>query len=725
MAFPLTHDDPVQLGRYRLVARLGGGGMGTVYLGRTPTGRTLAIKTMHAGFAERADFRARFRLEVDAARVIGGRHGAEVVDADPFSEVPWLATEYVLGPPLDDAVMLAGPLPEPAVRALGAALCAALAQLHASQVVHRDLKPSNILLTATGPKVIDFGIARAIGDPRLTQTGATAGTPAFMSPEQATGREHTSAGDVFALAGLLVYAATGHGPFGAGQPADLLYRVRFAEPDLTGVPGTLLPPLTRCLHKDPAHRPTTTELATHLAAPTGDFTDHLPDTLLTDIGQRATRVWHITPAREAAPEEPPAEPAAAPARRLTRRRLLTAGGAAVLGAAAVGAGAWAWRSGRDEPRSRPANVPSRAVWWAQIGGIEAARPPLAVGDLVVVQSAQGLVALDARTGARLWTRAYQDGGGSGLSWQLAAEGDRLYALIPETAPGLSLHAVDLRDGEPRRVVGPLPGFDSAEQADESALLLVADRVAYLTARARRAGGTAHWRLVAADLRTGKPRWHRPIEFGRYYTAAVSVGRRLVLARPGAFWQEGLDALDPRSRKMLWTTDTMGAELSSLTRGQLVADGRHVYLGGWQVTAVRLSDGGTAWEFVDERDRHPSDLSDLRTVYGRPAVRNGTLYASVGTRDIVALDARRGRTRWRTSLPGGAAADHALAPVVGGKYLYASVDDRTGIAAVDLRTHRVAWTLPVPSVFDGPLLPHARARRLIWTSGGLVCAVPFE
>ncbi|MGP3973612.1 serine/threonine-protein kinase [Streptomyces sp. 8N114] len=140
----------------------------------------------------------------------------------------------------------------------------ALAQLHASDVVHRDLKPSNILLAATGPKVIDFGIARAAGDDRLTRTGAAAGTPAFMSPEQATGTEHTPAGDVFALAGVLVFACTGHGPFGRGRTADLLYRVRYAEPDLSLASEGLVPLLEHCLAKDPQERPATGELATAL-----------------------------------------------------------------------------------------------------------------------------------------------------------------------------------------------------------------------------------------------------------------------------------------------------------------------------------------------------------------------------------------------------------------------------------------------------------------------------
>lgn len=329
MPSPLTHDDPVAFGAYRLIARLGSGGMGTVYLARSAGGRTVAVKTMHARIASDPAFRTRFRLEADAARVIGGQFGAAVVDADPFAETPWLATEYVLGPPLDEAIELAGPLPEASVRVLGAALCTALGQLHRSDVVHRDLKPSNIMVTAYGPKVIDFGIARAIGDDRLTSTGAAVGTPAFMSPEQATGQEHTPAGDVFALAGVLVFAATGQGPFGHGQPADLLYRVRYGEPDLTNVPGALAEILRRCLAKDPGLRPTTSELAAQLHDGGGEFAEHLPHDLLAEIGRRATEVWQFAPSRLPAPlgeqlQSATTPPSSGPA----RRRLLAIGGAA-------------------------------------------------------------------------------------------------------------------------------------------------------------------------------------------------------------------------------------------------------------------------------------------------------------------------------------------------------------------------------------------------------------
>ncbi|MDT9693424.1 protein kinase [Streptomyces sp. P9(2023)] len=414
MFSPLTHDDPPGLGAYRLIARLGSGGMGTVYLARSATGRTAALKTMHARIATDPASRARFRLEVDAARVIGPVHGARVFDADPLAETPWLATEYVLGPPLDDAVTLTGPLPEPAVRALGALLCTALAQLHASDVVHRDLKPSNIMITADGPKVIDFGIARAIGDDRLTRTGVAAGTPAFMSPEQATGQEHTAAGDVFALAGVLTYAAIGRGPFGSGQHADLLYRVRYADPDLTAVPPRLIPILARCLSKNPADRPTTTDLGAQLHDGQGGFADHLPEPLLMEIARRVGGVWHARPHRLPAPPEhalaetvPHTKPTAPSP--LSRRKLLTLGGSSALGAAAVGSGAWAWLGRQDNTApERPAASPQEPKWdllWqvkASYTDPLVLPVPLVLDGLLLVGE-YGMQGLDPTTGEAKWS----------------------------------------------------------------------------------------------------------------------------------------------------------------------------------------------------------------------------------------------------------------------------------------------------------------------------------
>ncbi|MEU1669133.1 PQQ-binding-like beta-propeller repeat protein [Streptomyces sparsogenes] len=736
MALPLTHDDPQQLGPFRLIARLGGGGMGTVYLGRSPGGRTVALKTMHERIATQATFRSRFRLEIDAARVIGERYGAAVVDADPFGAVPWLATEYVLGPPLDEAVALSGPLPERSVRTLGAALCAALGQLHGSDVVHRDLKPSNILITAFGPKVIDFGIARAIGDQRLTSVGVTAGTPAFMSPEQAMGQEHTSAGDVFALAGVLIFAATGHGPFGVGQPADLLYRVRFAEPDLTGVPADLLPVLTRCLNKDPAHRPSLTELADQLHHDEGDFTDHLPETVLAEIGRRATEVWTIQPARLPAPPGSADEPSPRPA--MSRRKLLTLAAGSTLGVAGAGVGTWAWltRRGRsDDPTAgprptstaRPANVPSRAVWWTEVNRADETFAPTPVGDLILVTDDNGLMGLDAKTGKERWTRKW-------VSWRVISDGERAYAYLPDptSTKGLSVHAIDIKNGRPRPLIGPFPDLHGSH-AEQARPLAAADGVIYLAARKRKAGESSvddkkGWQVMAADLQTGKKLWQEP--FTRNSTSGLvanAVGNILALTWPivqPLSAQDVIGARDTRTGRKLWSwklpREPLDSE-SSLEPGQLVADDERVYFGTDQLYAFRLSDGDVAWTFGKGRDK--GSIKKSTRPYGRPAVKDGVVYAAEGSRGLVAVEADSGKLLWEAVLGGMPNTD--VTPVIGRKYAYVAVGGNAKITAVDLRTHKVAWTLPVPGNFDGAFVAHRRAGTLVWMSGDFVCAIPFE
>ena len=260
MAEDLLPTDPRSVGSYRLLQRLGTGGMGQVYLARSPGGRLVAVKVIRPDLAAEYGFRARFAREVAAARTVSGVFTAAVVDADTEGPQPWLATAYVPGPSLAAAVAERGPLPPAVVLTLGAGLAEGLQAIHAAGLVHRDMKPSNVLLADDGPRVIDFGISRSTDASMLTQAGTIMGSPGFLSPEQAEGHPVGPPGDVFSLGAVLVYAATGEGPFGTGTAASLVYRVVNAAPNLASVPPSLRPVIERCLAKNPADRPTAGEL---------------------------------------------------------------------------------------------------------------------------------------------------------------------------------------------------------------------------------------------------------------------------------------------------------------------------------------------------------------------------------------------------------------------------------------------------------------------------------
>ncbi|MFE1319447.1 serine/threonine-protein kinase [Kitasatospora phosalacinea] len=254
----LGEGDPQVVGPYRLLGRLGAGGMGEVFLGRTAGGRTVAVKTVRQEFAADREFRQRFRQEVAAAQRVGGRWTAPVLDADTEGPQPWVATGYVAGPSLTDAVHRFGALPPDTVRALGTGLADALEAVHALGLVHRDVKPSNVLLALDGPRLIDFGISRALdATSALTRSGYVVGSPGFMSPEQAKGRPSGPAGDVFGFGAVLAFAATGRAPFGEqDSAAGLLYRIVHEEPELGGLDGDLLGLVRACLDKEPERRPT-------------------------------------------------------------------------------------------------------------------------------------------------------------------------------------------------------------------------------------------------------------------------------------------------------------------------------------------------------------------------------------------------------------------------------------------------------------------------------------
>ncbi|WP_219509717.1 serine/threonine-protein kinase [Nonomuraea ceibae] len=294
---PLEAGDPQMVDGYRLLARLGAGGMGRVYLGRSKGGRPVAVKVIHPYLAEDRQFRRRFEAEVAAARRVGGIHTAQVVDARADADPPWLVTEYIAGPSLYEVVSEHGAFSAAAVAGLGAGLAEGLMAIHERGVVHRDLKPGNVLLAQDGPRIIDFGIARALDATMQTTRTSVVGTSGFMSPEQLRGREVGPAGDVFCLAAVLVFAATGRGPFGEGSIEALGYRIVNEEPDLAGVPESLLPLIEAGLEKDPEDRPRLDVFLERCSALVEGDRTPLPEPVSTMIATRVaeTKVLVLAP----------------------------------------------------------------------------------------------------------------------------------------------------------------------------------------------------------------------------------------------------------------------------------------------------------------------------------------------------------------------------------------------------------------------------------------------
>ncbi|MFI9584944.1 bifunctional serine/threonine-protein kinase/ABC transporter substrate-binding protein [Streptomyces sp. NPDC052236] len=372
MTSPLLPPDPSSLAGHRLLARLGAGGMGAVYLARSAGGALVAVKVIHAEYAAEPDFRARFRREVEAARRVVSPWAVPVTAADPDADEPWLATAFVPGPSLAEAVAACGPLPARSVRVLGKMLARALSAVHAADLVHRDVKPGNVLLASAGPRLIDFGIARSTTrsaeDTAITSAGVIIGTPGFLSPEQAEARgpETGPPSDVFSLGCLLAYAATGRAPFGTGAVDALLYRTVHDPPDLEGVEGELAGLLKRCLAKDPARRPTAEEVDAQLIedAPEGSV-DWLPDDVVRMIAERSAHMLALPDIEATRAEEP--EPASGAATAVagtppTRRRfLLAAGGGAVIFA---GGGVGAWAAFLRDDESGSGKEPTRSPGWA-------------------------------------------------------------------------------------------------------------------------------------------------------------------------------------------------------------------------------------------------------------------------------------------------------------------------------------------------------------------------
>ena len=326
----LSASDPRTIGSYRPVGRLGVGGMGVVYLAQSQDGHHVALKVVRSELANEPQFRVRFAREVQAARAVGGHYTAHLVDADTEATPQWIATEFIPGPTLADHVETHGALPEDQVRLLGLGLAEAIEAIAAAGLIHRDLKPSNVILSAEGPKVIDFGISQAVDATSLTQTGVYVGSLAWMSPEQVTGDALSPKTDVFSLGLLLAYAALGRHPFGEGRPEAVAFRMVNQAPALGDLPPSLRALCGRLLSKTPSDRPSP-------AAVVFALTDGA--TQFHDITRVMDGRWDATVAGDppTIPPVPDATQAAAAPRRKGRRGLAVALAGATTVAAATAA----------------------------------------------------------------------------------------------------------------------------------------------------------------------------------------------------------------------------------------------------------------------------------------------------------------------------------------------------------------------------------------------------
>ncbi|WJD96839.1 protein kinase domain-containing protein [Streptomyces antimycoticus] len=679
---PLGTGDPLRLGPYRLTGVLGAGGMGQVYLGRDSGGRTVAVKVLRPELSHDTGMAQRFVREAHAAQAVRSDGVARVLAAQTEGGRPWIATEFLAGPTLDQAVERYGALEEPTVRALGAALVRTLHDIHGAGLVHRDLKPSNIVLTSRGPRIIDFGIARPEHGLTLTTTGQTVATPGYAAPEQVLGQRTGPAGDVFSLGVVLAYAAGGRPVYEGGHVAAVQYQVVHGDPELGSVPGALRPLVEPCLSKDPGGRPGLDWIGQALAPPRG-----------------ADRAWKSGPlAQDIARREADARRMAAlPGDRtgLSRRRLIgtLAAGGTVLAAGGGGVAWWLLRGDEAEAGGRPWEAEPLAHYnegtapsplWGpvdlgSIGVADARTPaPLPVHDLVVAPAEGGLRAYDVRTGRARWTSRT-----AGPTGRLLAVSDD--TVLTVDSEGV-LHALNAQNGKERWKVSA---------AEAATLLAVDDKAVYTATR----GGEL--RAVALTSQTFLWTVPSPVRTSEKNPAAAAVadGRLVVCGEDGQ-----VVALDTARGKTLWGPARHG----TTALAPAVADGT-VYLGGRSLTALTLSTGEKKWS-------QPGGGHG----WGAPVVEKDVVYA-VDATDLSARRTDDGTDAWTLTF---ASEDSSQdAPVIAGNSVWAGAGEAgsRGVAAVDTRDGRLAW--PYTQGTEGRWALSAAGNRVFMLHNGTLTAMP--
>ncbi|GAA3487312.1 serine/threonine-protein kinase [Streptomyces cremeus] len=688
----LRGGDPAEIGGYRLEARLGSGGMGTVFLGRTDSGRPVAIKLIHQQYAADEEFRIRFRQEVAAARRVSGAFTAAVVDAAPDAEQPWMATTYIEGPTLAQRVSTEGPLAGAPLRTLAIGLTEALRDIHRAGVVHRDLKPSNVVLSPEGPRVIDFGISRAADQQTLTMTGRVIGTPPFMSPEQLQDpRGVGPRSDVFSLGTLLVYAATGQGPFDADSPYLSAYQVVHEEPALGPVPALLRAVVEPCLAKEPEGRPTAGELLVRLRDLPTDLGDAAAPAA--PARTRDTATQHHPPARDAtAPGPDPAaeKPAGGRLRRSWRPVLAAAVAVAAVGggiAAVTTDGLGSRTDPRDDGRSHSVAAPGVPLpkgftpWRTTVRGGREDIPDelrcIARGDTLFCGGG-GVLATRIRSadGSRVWTRTSPGVPVQGMHLVGATADTVLGYRISDRYPKGEVVALDADNGR-ERWSAPSGAQSMAVTGRSQDAVLMGSSVVTVDA--------ANTRFEARDARSGRLAWTTPFP-AHTQCSPVPAGPHLYAMCAPSAEIDDVEVRHPTLRPLDRASGVPGRPVAvdgpAVPMG--VAAGRLVLL------QVHLRGPAMAgYEGVARFDPATRRVTYSRLpepVEGTPGMADGTVYVSGQTGRVTALDPLTGRRKWarQTSVEG------ASGPVAGLGALYFS--SATGrVVALSPHDGTVLWT----------------------------------